>query len=140
MQTGYKMPVGPLAPGEKPKEMRSLTSLPVKSLIAAPPFMLLAKGAQTVRGVAFGGSGPVARLEVSLDDGKSWQDAQLDKPGDPGAWQEWTFAWRAPTAGEYVLRARATDSAGEVQPREPRWNPGGYLYNAWDSVRCTVRA
>jgi hypothetical protein len=37
-----------------------------------------------------------------------------------------------------VLRVRATDASGETQPREPRWNPGGYLYNAWDAARVEV--
>ena len=56
-----------------------------------------------------------------------------------GSWQPWKVGWRA-QPGRYALRARATDSTGEVQPAEPRWNPGGYLYNAWDAVRCEVRS
>lgn len=140
MQTGYKMPVEPIAPGAKPAKVKTLTSVPVKSLIARPAEnAVLSAGAQLIQGVAFGGSGPIVRLEVSIDDGATWQAAKLKKMPAPGAWQPWTFAWRA-EPGTYSLRARATDSAGDSQPREPRWNPGGYLYNAWDAVRCEVRA
>ena len=140
MQTAYKFPTSPLAPGEKPKEMKTLTVFPVKSLIARPVAgATLAAGTQVVQGVAFGGTGPIARLEVSLDGGQTWQEAKLDRMPEPGAWQRWRFSWKA-MPGSYVLRSRATDSAGETQPREPRWNPGGYLYNAWDEVRCEVKS
>ncbi len=140
MQTGYKFPTEPLAPGGKPKEMKTLTAIPVKSLIARPgEGAVLAAGEQIIQGVAFGGAGPIKRLEVSVDDGQSWREARLGPWPDPGAWQQWLFSWKA-TPGAYVLRARATDSSGEMQQREPRWNPGGYLYNAWDAVRCEVKA
>ena len=34
--------------------------------------------------------------------------------------------------------ARATDSAGRVQPFVPSWNPSGYLWNGVDRVGVTV--
>ena len=140
MQTGYKFPTEPIPPGGKPAKMQTLTAIPVKSLIARPlEGAVLAAGPQVIQGVAFGGNGPIKRLEVSHDDGASWQEARLDAMRVSGAWQRWKYSWRA-APGMYVLRARATDSAGAIQPSEPQWNPGGYLYNAWDSVRCEVRA
>ncbi len=140
MQTAYKFPTEPIPPGGKPAQVKTLTLIPVKSLIARPTEgTALTPGKQTIQGVAFGGKGPIATVEVSLDDGNSWQPAQLDRMPAPGAWQRWRFEWRA-QPGQYLLRTRATDAAGEVQPREPQWNPGGYLYNAWDSVRCQVRS
>jgi DMSO/TMAO reductase YedYZ molybdopterin-dependent catalytic subunit len=139
MQTAYKFPTEPIAPGAKPARVKTLTSIPVKSLIASPvEGSLVPAGQRVIQGVAFGGTGPIVGLEVSVDDGASWQKAQLDRMPARGAWQRWRYAWQA-QPGAYVLRARATDSAGEAQPREPQWNPGGYLYNAWDAVRCEVR-
>jgi hypothetical protein len=41
-------------------------------------------------------------------------------------------------AGEHVLCCRAEDGAGNVQPLEPRWNPGGYANNAVHRVPVTV--
>ena len=140
MQTAYKFPTAPLAPGATPGEMKSVTTLGVKSLIARPlEGAVLRPGAARVQGVAFGGTGPIARLEVSLDGGATWREARLDRPRDAFAWQRFRYAWDA-RPGLYTVRPRATDTAGETQPAEPRWNPGGYLYNAWDAVRCEVRA
>ena len=141
MQTGYKFPDVPLAPGTPPPKgsMKTLTSLPVKSLFAAPLDGARLRGpVVAVQGVAFGGQGPVKRVEVSFDDGATWTEAKVDSPAGPAAWQRFRVAWKPAAPGSFVLRARATDAAGEVQPREPRWNPGGYLHNAWDSVRCEV--
>ncbi len=139
MQTAYKFPTEAIPPGGKPSKMQTLTVIPVKSLIARPlEGALLAAGLQLIQGVAFGGTGPITKLEVSDDDGAAWHSARLDPMPMAGAWQRWTYRWRA-EPGIHVLRARATDSTGAVQPREPQWNPGGYLYNAWDSVRCEVR-
>jgi sulfite oxidase len=140
MQTGYKFPADPIPPGGKPAQVKTVTLMPVKSLISRPAEgARLGKGMQIIQGVAFGGKGPITRLEVSLDDGSTWNAANLDPMPSAGAWQRWRFQWQA-LPGQYVLRARATDSSGGVQPREPQWNPGGYLYNAWDMVRCEVRS
>jgi DMSO/TMAO reductase YedYZ molybdopterin-dependent catalytic subunit len=140
MQTGYKVPTEPIPPGGKPAKVKTLTTIPVKSLIARPAEgSALTAGKQTIQGVAFGGKGPITQVEVSVDDGQSWEPARVDRMPAPGAWQRWKLEWRA-QPGQHVLLARATDSAGEIQPRDPQWNPGGYLYNAWDSVRCEVRS
>ena len=140
MQTGYKIPTEPIAPGSAPKAVKSLTALPVKSLIARPlEGAVLKPGRVEVRGVAFGGAGAIARVELSIDDGATWMPAKVSKSRGEGAWQPFTGEWQA-RPGAYTLRARATDAAGESQPREPLWNPGGYLYNAWDAVSCEVRS
>ena len=138
MQTGYKFPTQPIPAGGKPGEVKTITAIPVKSLIVKPrEGAQLQKGLQTIQGVAFGGKGPIAKLEIALDDGASWQVAKLDRMKAPGAWQRWRFQWHA-QPGQYLVRAKATDGSGEVQLRDPSWNPGGYLHNAWDLVRCEV--
>jgi DMSO/TMAO reductase YedYZ molybdopterin-dependent catalytic subunit len=67
-----------------------------------------------VRGVAFGGDRGISRVEVSFDDGGTWEEAKLDYPGTKLTWALWSYDWR-PTAGTYALVVRATDGEGEVQ-------------------------
>ena len=82
MQTGYKFPTEPIEPGGKPKAVKTLTEIPVKSLIVKPAAgARLRMGNQRVEGVAFGGKGPITRVQVSVDDGGTWGDAQID-PGE----------------------------------------------------------
>jgi DMSO/TMAO reductase YedYZ molybdopterin-dependent catalytic subunit len=117
---------------------RSLTVPP-----GVPDFMtrerLLDAGRQVLTGRAWSGWGPVVRVEVSLDGGATWDDAQLDDPLDERAWRGWSYAWEA-APGAYVISSRATDAAGNAQPLEPPWNLKGYANNAVERVPVTVRA
>jgi hypothetical protein len=58
-----------------------------------------------------------------------WHDARLEAPNIAGAWVRWAFTWRA-TPGPHVIRIRATDDNGHVQPASVPWNDHGCLYNA----------
>ena len=68
-----------------------------------------------VRGVAFGGDRGISRVEVSFDDGATWQEAKLDYPGTKLTWALWSFDWRPPGPDNYTLVVRATDGEGVVQ-------------------------
>jgi DMSO/TMAO reductase YedYZ molybdopterin-dependent catalytic subunit len=87
-------------------------------------------GTVTIEGRAWSGLAPVAAVEVSADDGATWQDAQLDPPElGRWAWRRWSYAWSAAEPGRHVLACRARDEAGNAQASEPRWNVGGYANN-----------
>lgn len=73
-----------------------------------------------LKGVAHGGNRGVSKVEVSLDDGRTWQAAQLEHTGSPLAWALWKFAWRPAQAGAYKLAVRATNGDGELQTEERR--------------------
>jgi len=73
-----------------------------------------------LKGVAFAGDRGVSRVEVSTDDGRTWQEARRDYPGTRLSWALWSYAWRPANPGEYKLAVRATDGAGAVQPSEER--------------------
>lgn len=50
----------------------------VRSLITEPaPGCEIPRGELMIRGVAWSGAAPIARLEVSLGDGVGWQEARL---------------------------------------------------------------
>lgn len=142
MQTAYKMPAGAVAPGTAvpPADMRSLSTFPVKSVIARPADgAVLPRAPFEVVGIAFSGAAPIRRVDVSLDDGATWAKAKLEGAGGIGRWQ--VFRLRASRkAGEYRVLARATDAAGHVQPRDAVWNPSGYFWNGWHAVRVRVAA
>ena len=142
MDTGYRFPLRPGAPGVtfKPQEMRPVTELFVKSCITSAPTSLRAGATSTVRGFAFSGAPDVARVEWSEDGGATWREAELDPRHDPYAWRLWSFRWTPARAGRATLTVRATDSRGSVQPREAVWNQSGYLHNGWHSVEVEVTA
>jgi DMSO/TMAO reductase YedYZ molybdopterin-dependent catalytic subunit len=76
--------------------------------------VLLPAGSVVVGGIAFAGDRGIARVELSADDGVSWQPAALRPALSPYSWVLWTAAWR-PSAGRHTLRVRAIDGTGEIQ-------------------------
>jgi DMSO/TMAO reductase YedYZ molybdopterin-dependent catalytic subunit len=71
-----------------------------------------------LKGVAFAGDRGVSKVEVTLDGGKSWQEAKIDYPGTKLTWVLWSFPWKPASPGEYRLSVRAADGAGVLQRLE----------------------
>jgi len=140
MQTAYRLPKTPVAPGTavKPEDTVSATTFPVKSSIALPADgSRWHRGTQDVAGVAFSGVAPIARVEISVDGGVTWHDAALEGEPGTGRWQVFRYRFRA-EPGRATALARATDARGNVQPQRASWNPSGYFWNAWHAVAWEV--
>lgn len=58
------------------------------------------------------GGSTVQSVEVSLDGGKTWFFVQSYAAGSSFSWE---YVWKNPTAGEYVIQVRATDSKGNKE-------------------------
>ena len=139
----YRVPCSPVAPGTQvpPDGMCIIESMPVKSLVTYP-----ASGIQhpdgkplEIRGHAWAGDLSVARVELSIDFGSTWQPAKLAPPSNRLAWQHWQGSTTFPQPGYYEIWARATDETGRAQPMVlPGWNPKGYLNNACHRIAVQV--
>ncbi|HEU0077845.1 MAG TPA: sulfite oxidase [Longimicrobiaceae bacterium] len=111
----------------------------VRSLIASPADgAAVPLGPVELRGIAWSGHAPVARVEVSVDDGATWAAAELGEPPSPHAAAPWSLAWLPPRRGEYRVLLRAADLAGNVQPEVPVVNALGYGNNCIQRVRLSV--
>ena len=108
---------------------RPLREMRPRAVIVAPLGEVTAGKATPIRGYAWSGHGPVARVEVSTDGGATWRDARLGAVISAAAWREWTIAW-TPDRGTHELVARAMDAAGEAQVLTQRRDPLGYENNA----------
>ncbi len=88
-----------------------------KSLITEPAFpdKLDGHGWREIRGLAWTGRGRITRVEVSVDAGKTWQNATLDEPVLPKCHTRFRLPWEW-TGREAVIMSRATDETGYVQP------------------------
>jgi DMSO/TMAO reductase YedYZ molybdopterin-dependent catalytic subunit len=78
----------------------------------------LTVGEIALAGVAFAGDRGIDKVEVSLDDGKSWQEAQIKPALSHNAWNLWVLNTRL-EAGTYQVKVRATDGNGELQTAKP---------------------
>jgi len=115
-------------------------NMPVRSFIVDPDDSVpVVRGHPTViRGVAFSGHGGIRKVEVSTDDGQTWQPAKLGRDLGRYAFREYQFVWTPKLAGLHTIAVRATDTAGNVQPDTPVWNPGGYLWNKIERQQVLV--
>ena len=97
----------------------------------------LSPGKSTVRGVAWSGSAPIARVEVSINEGP-WQQARLIGDRHRHSWQWWELLSTLTQPGTNSIRARATDLADRTQPSQPPWNRHGYGNNAVQKVLVQI--
>ena len=94
-----------------------------------------------VRGYAFaGGERHVVRVDVSLDGGGRWAQAELLEDLGPWAWRHWRATVDVPP-GEHEIVVRAWDSSAATQPDDEAglWNPKGYANNARPRIRVHAR-
>ncbi len=95
-----------------------------------------------ISGTVFANSGGVAKVEVSADGGKTWQDARLVHGPTPLAWSEWRHEWLTPASGAATIIARATDNDGNRQPfgADDGKTPDSLLEGSWKAhdVQATV--
>ena len=125
--------------GASKASWESVTKLAVKSIITQPRHgEVVPPGEYVISGKAWTGGGEVARVEVSCDGGDTWADAVLVGKSTPGAWRIWEHRWNASVAGHFVIKVRATDSAGRTQPDPVPWNFRGYANNGVHAVAVEV--
>jgi sulfane dehydrogenase subunit SoxC len=99
------------------KARRFSFMMEAKSVITRPSgtHRLDNKGFYEISGLAWSGRGRITRVEVSTDEGRSWQDATLTSPVLLKAATRFTLPWRW-QGEETSLQSRCTDESGYVQP------------------------
>ena len=116
--------------------------MPVKSWLNGPgaDSAPVLAGQNTLYGVAFSGERGVEAVEVSADDGATWQQAEWVGPDlGPNAWRTFQFAANLPV-GEHRFVTRATDTQGDQQPKLAVHNHRGYGHNGWQDHALRVQA
>ena len=90
------------------------------------------------RGIAFGGDRGVSQVELSTDEGQSWQKTELGRDEGTYSFRQWSTQITAPQSGKLVLLARFTHTKNEAQPAKPNWNGGGFMRNVIESVELSL--
>jgi DMSO/TMAO reductase YedYZ molybdopterin-dependent catalytic subunit len=119
---------GPGQGGGDPAQGPALTTLPLSSLVELPWPAQLQPTRQIIRGRAYAGENRVTEVQYRIDDG-SWAAAAITSASSPGVWARWQFTWQ-PEPGDHLLRVRAIDDRGNVQPDCTPDNELGYEHQS----------
>jgi len=82
-------------------------------------------GPVEVKGIAFGGDRGISRVELSFDDGETWDDADIYYSGGNLAWSLWSLhdGWMPDEPNDHTIVVRATDGEGDAQEWEEDRSP-----------------
>jgi DMSO/TMAO reductase YedYZ molybdopterin-dependent catalytic subunit len=129
-----------IKPGETDVKMVPINRMVPRSFATniASGSAVKAAAPTTLRGIAFGGDCRVAAVDVSIDRGQNWHQAQLGKDEGKYGFRQWQTQLTLPAAGEHTLLIRCTNSNGVAQPDTPNWNPAGFMRNVMESIDVTA--
>jgi len=135
---------------EVPKEhihaLPPIDTVPIMSAITTPePGAAVSPGdTLMITGYAYSGAGcAVIRVDVSVDGGKTWSQAELTRAaetqeirsGRAWAWVQWRHTATVPAdaSGSLTVVCKAVDDQYNQQPHEaaPIWNIRGILNTSW---------
>lgn len=143
MNTAYQVPDNDclcVPAGTVPSKSKPITKLKVRS------FMTSVKANQTLplgkvtslKGIAFDGGSGIKQVELSTNNGATWQQAILGKDLGNYSFRAWHFNFKPSQKGPAKIMVRATSNANETQPLQSSWNPGGYLRNVIETTQIIV--
>jgi len=131
MNTTSYVLIGPDYQPQLPAKGPAITTQVVKSACCLPWPAILQAGSQRITGYAWSPFGRIAHVHISVDGGKSVEEARLIEPNIERAGVRWEFTFDA-SPNDMTITPRATDDKGNTQwdISRQRWNQFGYLFGA----------
>ncbi|MFT7879798.1 MAG: molybdopterin-dependent oxidoreductase [Sulfurimonas sp.] len=146
MDVAYRVPDNECeceTPEKRAKKTKPITKMNVKSVIGYPTknSIVTHNSHLVVRGVAFDSGQGIREVLISLDEGKTWDQAILDD-GSQGRYgfRSFRYSFKPTKYGKVKIMSKAINKLGEEQPfaKDIKWNHGGYKYNGIDEVTVEV--
>lgn len=87
-------------------------------------------GTQIIHGFAFVAQGrEIINVEISTNDGITWESAELLNYFVPNVWKHWEFIWEVSQVGTYQIFARVEDDLGNFQQETGQYGWRGLRIN-----------
>jgi len=132
-------------------QVMAIQYFPVTSVICSPVEGTAVDGQRelTMKGYAMSGGGHgILRVDVTIDDGKTWHIATIQREPQPWgrqwSWVLWEAAVPLPkdlaTGTKVEIAVRATDTSHNTQPETDSgiWNIRGLLENKWHRIHVQI--
>ena len=129
MKTAYRIPSTGVneSPDSLAKSTVPISGINLHSIFVEPDMTepVTANKQCLVEGLAFNDGTGIKKVELSLDDGKTWAETKLNPELGKYSWRRWKYDWTPSAKGTYHLKVRATDNNGHTQT-DKQWNRSGY--------------
>lgn len=144
MKTAYRIPTHAFA-GAKFQSQENAETTPITEILINSMVTSHADGERLARGRpaqlagwAWDGGSGIKAVELSLDEGRSWQAMSLDEAPSPYSWRGFRAPLDTSQAGSLRIAVRATGNNGARQPQQLTPNPGGYHHNIIQKLTLEV--
>ncbi|TNE88907.1 MAG: hypothetical protein EP330_12910 [Deltaproteobacteria bacterium] len=91
------------------------------AFIKSPPNLATVARGETVAlvGTAYAGEDPVDTVEITFDDGETWEVCELDYSPGANIWTLWRYEWTPRKRGRLRIRTRITTASGARSVDDP---------------------
>ena len=145
MRNAYRIPTGkfPIVQhflSQMTATNEPITEMVINSMITAPQQGHTMQASETadIRGLAWDGGYGIRRVEISVDSGATWREAELGKDVGRFAFRSFRFSFKPPGIGKYEVMARASNTLGQTQAEKLIFNSAGYHNNVVRPVTINV--
>jgi DMSO/TMAO reductase YedYZ molybdopterin-dependent catalytic subunit len=141
MNTAYRIPKGKFPIIDRFTSQESEATTPITEILVSSLMTNVGDGRRLavdrpilVKGIAWDGGYGIRSVEVSVDEGRSWQSAELGENHGKYSFRTWQFTYTPRVAGRTYLMARASNAQGTSQPSELIFNGPGYHNNVAQKI------
>jgi DMSO/TMAO reductase YedYZ molybdopterin-dependent catalytic subunit len=145
MNTAYRIPKGKFPLVDRFVSQESDTSTPITEMVVNSLITSLTEGQRfaagapvAVRGIAWDGGYGIRRVDVSTDEGRTWERAELGADSGRFSFRPWQFTYMPHAKGRVNVMARASNAQGATQTEELIFNAAGYHNNVIQKVGIEI--
>lgn len=143
MKSAYRIPKGKFPLVDRFTSQETETNTPITEMVVNSMITSHEDGASVpggsgnvaVSGIAWDGGYGIAKVETSVDGGKSWDLAKLGDDLGRYSFRPWSADIAAPAKGaKLAVMARASNKIGQTQVSDLILNPPGYHHNVIQTI------
>ena len=145
MNTAYRIPKGKFPLVDRFLSQESDTTTPITEMVVNSLISNVADGQRLpvdqpvqVSGIAWDGGYGIRRVEVSVDEGRTWVGADLGEDLGRYSFRPWKFAFTPRAKGRAAVMARASNAQGATQTFELIFNAPGYHNNVVQKIAMEI--
>jgi DMSO/TMAO reductase YedYZ molybdopterin-dependent catalytic subunit len=145
VNTAYRLPKGRYPSVDRFISQESATTTPITEVDLVSLMTNINEGQQfragapiVVKGVAWDAGFGIGSVEVSVDEGRTWQRAELGNDLGRYSFRTWQFAFTPREKGPVTLTSRAINTQGLAQPEKWAANGAGYRNNVVQKIGIRI--